>query len=216
MSSATRRFSLLDRLVIEADRALSTVFGLPGALHRPIPAADIVDGDMDAAERRHAAGLMRINHTGEICAQGLYFGQAAVARDPATRDTLLHAGFEEGDHLLWCEQRLHELGHRPSLTNAFWYAGSYTIGVAAGLFGDGYNLGFVVETERQVEGHLTEHLDTLPPGDQRSRAIVSQMREEEIEHGNNAKAAGARQLPPPIPSLMALTSKLMKVVTYRV
>ena len=166
-------------------------------------------------ERRHAAGLMRINHVGEVCAQGLYFGQAAVARDGATRAHLLDAAQEETDHLAWCAQRLRELDSRPSLFNPIWYAGSYTIGTLAGLRGDGWNLGFVVETERQVEAHLEEHLATLPPGDERSRAILRTMKADEARHADEALAAGARVLPSPIPRLMALTSRVMKAIAYR-
>ena len=158
---------------------------------------------------------MRINHVGEVCAQGLYFGQAAVARDPATRAHLLEAAQEETDHLAWCARRLRELDSRPSLFNPLWYAGSYAIGTAAGLRGDGWNLGFVVETERQVEAHLDEHLQSLPATDQRSREILRVMKEDEARHADHAEHAGARALPPPIPQAMALASRLMKLVAYR-
>jgi 3-demethoxyubiquinol 3-hydroxylase len=215
MSNDSRRFSLLDRLVIEVEHALATSIGEPEASHRPNPAGQTVDAALDEGQRRHAAGLMRINHVGEVCAQALYFGQAAVARDPATREALRHAALEEGDHLAWCAERLRELDSRPSLLNPLWYAGSYAIGLAAGLRGDGYNLGFVVETERQVEAHLGEHLETLPEGDLRSRAIVRQMQADEVEHGDAAKQAGARDLPQPIPRVMALAAALMKAVAYR-
>ncbi len=210
-----RHYGLLDRLLIEADHALSSSFvGTPTA-RRDNPAGRLDDRPFDDAERRHAAGLMRINHAGEVCAQALYYGQAAVARDPATRAALLQAAGEEGDHLAWCGERLSELHSRPSVLNPLWYAGSYAIGVAAGLRGDGYNLGFVVETERQVEAHLGEHLHSLPDGDERSRAIVRQMQADEVAHGNAAKAAGARELPAPIPQLMRLTSRVMKALAYR-
>jgi len=195
---------------------LSTSFGPPLAVQRPNPASAAVEAELDVVARRHAAGLMRVNHAGEVCAQALYFGQAAVARDPATRAELLQAAAEEGDHLVWCQQRLEELGSRPSLLNPCWYAGSYLIGIAAGLWGDGYNLGFVVETERQVEAHLGEHLETLPPGDARSRAIVRQMQADEAAHGRQALAAGARELPPPVPRLMGLASAVMKALAYRI
>ena len=158
---------------------------------------------------------MRINHTGEVCAQALYIGQAAVARNPATRAHLLEAAQEETDHLAWCADRLRELDSRPSLLNPLWYAGSWAIGAAAGLRGDGWNLGFVVETERQVEAHLAEHLQTLPEADARSRAILSVMKDDEARHADNALAAGARILPPPIPTLMAAMSTVMKTVAYR-
>ena len=171
---------------------------------------------LDDAERRHAAGLMRINHVGEVCAQALYVGQATVARDEATRAHLLEAAQEETDHLAWCAQRLDELDSRPSLLNPLWYAGSYAIGVLAGLRGDGWNRGFVVETERQVEAHLDEHLQTLPAADARSRAILHTMKEDEARHADHAQAQGARTLPPPVPALMAMASNLMKTVAYRI
>lgn len=204
----------LDRWLTEAQRALDTVFGCPAAA-RPYPAGDAPAPALDAGERRHAAGLMRINHVGEVCAQGLYFGQAAVARDDATREHLLEAAQEETDHLAWCARRLRELDSRPSLFNPLWYAGSYAIGTLAGLRGDGWNLGFVVETERQVEAHLDEHLHTLPAADRRSREVVAVMKADEARHADNAEQAGARVLPPPIPALMAAASALMKTIAYR-
>jgi 3-demethoxyubiquinol 3-hydroxylase len=212
---ASRVQTPVDQLIIEAQRALETVFGAPAA-SRPNPAADTPDIELDAGERRHAAGLMRINHVGEVCAQGLYFGQAAVAREPGTKAHLLEAAQEETDHLAWCADRLRELDSRPSVFNPLWYGGSYALGVLAGLRGDGWNLGFVVETERQVEAHLDEHLQTLPEADQRSRDILRQMKEDEARHADNAELAGARILPQPIPTLMAAASKLMKAVAYRV
>ena len=193
---------------------MGTVFGTPPRSAQPgAGEAEIV---LDEAERRHAAGLMRINHVGEICAQALYVGQAAVARDPATRADLLAAAAEETDHLAWCGQRLAELDSRPSLLNPLWYAGSYAIGTIAGLRGDGWNLGFVVETERQVEAHLDQHLQQLPAADARSRAILAVMKADEARHAEHARAQGARVLPQPIPSLMAAASRLMKTIAYRV
>ncbi|GAB2489850.1 2-polyprenyl-3-methyl-6-methoxy-1,4-benzoquinone monooxygenase [Arenimonas alkanexedens] len=212
--NAVRRYSPLDRILIEAQHALVTTLGTARA-ERANPAGQLPATPLDDAERRHAAGLMRINHTGEVCAQALYVGQAVVARDAATRAQLEHAAQEETDHLAWCADRLRELDSRPSLFNPVFYAGSYAIGLAAGLRGDGWNLGFVVETERQVEAHLEEHLATLPPGDERSRAILRTMKEDEARHADEAVAAGARVLPAPIPRLMALTSRLMKAVAYR-
>ena len=212
--SAARSLSPLDRLLDSAQNALSTVAGSPRA-ERANPGDDTPDVVLDDAERSHAAGLMRINHVGEVCAQALYIGQAAVARDPATRAQLLHAAQEETDHLAGCACRLRELDSRPSLLNPLWYAGSYAIGALAGLRGDGWNLGFVVETERQVEAHLAEHLQTLPEADGRSRAILRTMKADEARHADEAEAAGARRLPQPIPSLMATASKLMKSVAYR-
>ena len=212
--STSRILSPLDRLLDSAQNALSTVAGSPRA-ERANPGDSTPDVVLDDAERRHAAGLMRINHVGEVCAQALYIGQAAVARDPTTRAHLLEAAQEETDHLAWCADRLRELDSRPSLLNPLWYAGSYTIGALAGLRGDGWNLGFVVETERQVEAHLDEHLKTLPAADARSRAILEVMKEDEARHADHAEAAGAKVLPQPIPRLMAAASNLMKAVAYR-
>lgn len=213
MSTVARHLSPLDRILVEAQRALETTLGDPPAA-RPYPAT-AADPLLPKPARRHAAGLMRINHVGEVCAQGLYFGQAAVARDPATRGHLLEAAQEETDHLAWCARRLRELDSRPSLFNPLWYAGSYAIGTLAGLRGDGWNLGFVVETERQVEAHLDEHLESLPAADQRSREIIRVMKEDEARHADHAEEAGARVLPPPIPQAMAAASRLMKLVAYR-
>ena len=210
----TRRLTRLDQWLASGQNALETVFGQPTA-ERANPAADLPHAALDDAARRHAAGLMRINHVGEVCAQALYVGQATVARDPATRDQLLHAAQEETDHLAWCADRLRELDSRPSLLNPLWYAGSFAIGTLAGLRGDGWNLGFVVETEHQVEAHIDEHLDALPDGDARSRAILGQMKIDEARHADEAEAAGARTLPFPVPSLMAAASKVMKAVAYR-
>lgn len=209
-----RQYSPLDRLIIEAQRALTTTAGRSVAERRN-PGNDEIESAMDDGARRHAAGLMRVNHTGEVCAQALYVGQAAVARDAATRAQLLAAAQEETDHLAWCAERLEELHSRPSLLNPLWYVGSYAIGLAAGLRGDGWNLGFVVETERQVEAHLEEHLQTLPSEDRRSRAILETMKTDEARHADHAEQAGARVLPPPIPRLMALASSIMKAVAYR-
>jgi len=213
--NSRRPLSPFDRLLADAQNALETVAGAPRAA-RPNPGTEEADVVLEEAERRHAAGLMRINHVGEVCAQALYVGQAAVARDPQTRAQLQAAAQEETDHLAWCAERLRELDSRPSLLNPIWYAGSYAIGVLAGLRGDGWNLGFVVETERQVEAHLQEHLQTLPPADGRSRAILTVMKDDEIRHADHAEAAGARRLPQPVPTLMAAASTLMKTVAYRI
>lgn len=211
----SRALTPLDRLLVDAQNALDTVFGAPLA-QRANPAVDEAEVVLDDTERRHAAGLMRINHVGEVCAQALYVGQAAVARDEATRSHLLEAAQEETDHLAWCAQRLDELDSRPSLLNPLWYVGSYAIGALAGLRGDGWNLGFVVETERQVEAHLDEHLQTLPAADARSRAILEVMKADEARHADDAQAQGARVLPPPVPTLMAMASNLMKTIAYRI
>jgi len=215
MTPSSRHLSPLDRFLDEAQRALETVLGAPAA-ERPNPAAGEPDIVLADDERRHAAGLMRINHVGEVCAQALYCGQAAVARDEATRMHLLAAAQEETDHLAWCADRLRELDSRPSLLNPLWYGGSYAIGAVAGLRGDGWSLGFVVETERQVEAHIDEHLTSLPGDDHRSRAILQVMKADEARHADNAEAAGARVLPFPIPRLMAAASKVMKTVAYRI
>ena len=209
-----RSLTPLDRLLDGAQNALGTVSGSLRA-ERPNPGRDEAEIVLDDAERRHAAGLMRINHVGEVCAQALYVGQATVARDATTRRQLLAAAQEETDHLAWCADRLGELDSRPSLLNPLWYAGSYAIGALAGLRGDGWNLGFVVETERQVEAHIDEHLQSLPPADGRSRAILQVMKADEARHAANAENAGARILPQPVPLLMATASKLMKTVAYR-
>ncbi|GAB3735079.1 2-polyprenyl-3-methyl-6-methoxy-1,4-benzoquinone monooxygenase [Luteimonas pelagia] len=210
-----RHLTPLDRLIDAAQNALGTLSGVAHA-ERANPGASEADVVLDEAERRHAAGLMRINHVGEVCAQALYMGQAAVARDPATRAHLLEAAQEETDHLAWCAQRLEELDDRPSLLNPVWYAGSWTIGALAGLRGDGWNLGFVVETERQVEAHLDAHLQDLPEADGRSRAILRTMKADEARHADEARSRGARTLPPPVPTVMAAASRLMKAVAYRI
>ena len=213
---SARRYSFADRLIVQAQHALGAAVGGIATAERASPGAPEADIQMTDTARRHAAGLMRVNHTGEVCAQALYVGQAAVARDDATRAQLLDAAQEETDHLAWCAERLRELDSRPSLFNPLWYAGSYAIGLAAGLRGDGWNLGFVVETERQVEAHLAEHLRSLPVEDLRSRAIVSTMKDDEARHAEHAEAAGARALPQPIPWMMAMTSAVMKAVAYRI
>jgi 3-demethoxyubiquinol 3-hydroxylase len=210
-----RTLSPLDRLLAGCERALEAIAGSPQA-HRRSPAAGLAEADLDDAERRHAAGLMRINHTGEVCAQALYFGQAALARDSSNRQHLLHAAAEETDHLAWCAQRLQQLQSRPSLLNPLWYAGSYAIGAAAALAGDPVSLGFVVETERQVEAHLAEHLEKLPVQDERSRAVLTLMQADEIRHAQAAQQRGGIELPFPLPQLMHASSMVMKAVAYRV
>ena len=213
--NTTRRLTRIDRLLDDAQRALETVLGSPAAM-RPNPAADRPDVVLEESERRHAAGLMRVNHVGEVCAQALYCGQAAVARDPSTRAHLLEAAQEETDHLAWCADRLQELDDRPSFLNPLWYGSSFAIGVLAGLRGDGWNLGFVVETERQVEAHIDENLASLPPADGRSRAILEVMKVDEARHADNAEAAGARVLPAPVPTIMSAASRMMKAIAYRI
>ena len=204
-----------DDLVISFDRALRTLAGL-ATTSRPVPGAGMPDAELTAEERRSAAGMMRVNHTGEVCAQALYAAQALVARDPETRRSLAQAAREEEEHLAWTQARLAELDDRVSLLNPLWYAGSFAIGVAAGLAGDRVNLGFVVETERQVEEHLTGHIESLPATDARSRAIVEQMRDDEARHGAMAQAAGATDLPLPVKGLMRLAAGVMKAIAYRI
>lgn len=205
----------LDSLIIGFDRALRTLAGVANST-RPTPGADLPEVALTPAERRHAGGLMRVNHTGEVCAQALYAAQAVVARDPAIGARFAQAAREEEEHLAWTQARLNELGDRPSRLNAVWYAGSFAIGIIAGVAGDRTNLGFVVETERQVEEHLTGHMEDLPAGDNRSRAIVDQMREDEARHGAMALAAGADDLPLPVKGVMRLAAGLMKAIAYRV
>ncbi len=213
--SFARHYSALDRVLAGVGNALATTFG-QAAPSRPSPAEGANFASLDSRERRHAAGLMRINHTGEVCAQALYLGQAALAQDGETRDWLLAAADEENDHLAWCAGRLQELESQPSLFNPLWYAGSFAIGVAAAAASDRLSLGFVVETERQVEAHLGEHLQRLPPLDARSRAILSQMQADEARHADNALDRGGVELPAPVPTLMRWASRVMKAVAYRV
>jgi ubiquinone biosynthesis monooxygenase Coq7 len=210
-----RQLTSFDRLLSGIERALGTVCGA-AVESRPSPAIPHPESHLEDDERKHAAGLMRVNHTGEVCAQALYDGQAALARDEATRAHLNAAAAEETDHLAWCAQRLHELDDRPSLLNPLWYAGSFAIGALAAALGDRTSLGFVMETERQVEAHLHEHLQRLPEADARSRAILTQMQAEEARHATNARARGGVDLPGPIPQLMRCASAVMKAVAYRV
>lgn len=207
----------LDAWIGAADRALRALLA-PAHPSRPVPrpseAAEATATELSPDERRRAAALMRVNHAGEIAAQALYHGQAMAARSDATRRMLLDAAREETDHLAWCESRLEELHSRPSLLNPLWYAGSFFIGAAAALAGDRTSLGFVVETERQVEGHLDDHLGRLPPADLRSRAIVQQMRTDEAAHGANARAAGGAELPGPVRALMRHTARIMTGTAY--
>ena len=210
-----RHYSFADQLMLNADQALRTLFGRPQVTERPNPADDMPDADLSDVQRDHVARLMRINHTGEVCAQALYQGQALTARDPVVRTSMERSAAEENDHLDWCEQRVEELGGRLSLLNPFWYAGSFAIGALAGVAGDKWSLGFVAETERQVEGHLDEHLEQVPAEDQRTRAILEQMKRDEIEHGQKALDHGGARLPAPIKALMKVTAKIMTTSVYR-
>ncbi len=212
---ALRTSTPTDRLVAGLAHALATSLGPAPAPKTAYPAATAEDAELDEASRRHAAGLMRINHAGEVCAQALYLGQAAVSRSAELKTHLLQAADEESDHLAWCARRLDELDSRPSALNPLWYAGSFALGAAAGLVGDRVSLGFIVETERQVEAHLGEHLERLPAHDARSRTIVDHMRADEARHGREAQDAGAVVLPAPIPRLMTAAAAVMKALAYR-
>ena len=207
-SEDRRVFSLLDRLIEPADQALRTLFGT-SQTSRPYPAGDIPETLTQPTDQREVAALMRINHAGEVAAQALYQGQALVAGDPQTREALLEAGREEADHLAWCSQRVAELGGRTSLLDPLWYAGSFAIGVLAGISGDRTSLGFVAETERQVVEHLTSHLGQLPQDDMRTRAIIHQMSADEERHGDNAMQAGAAELPAFARAAMKATARIM-------
>ena len=206
---------MIDTLIVGFDRALRTLSGTVAAA-RATPGAGTPEPKLEPHEQRDAAGLMRVNHTGEVCAQALYSAQAIVARDPEVRERYADAARDEEDHLAWTQARLDELGARPSLLNPLWYAGSFAIGIIAGIAGDRANLGFVVETERQVEEHLTAHIERLPPNDTKSRAIVTQMRDDESRHGAMALEAGALPLPFPIRHAMRAAADLMRAVAYRI
>jgi 3-demethoxyubiquinol 3-hydroxylase len=206
--------SPIDQLITGFDRALRTVAGAPRAA-RPSPAEGVPEAGLAGAERSHAAALMRVNHVGEVCAQALYQGQALTARDPAARQGLERAAREEEDHLAWSAQRIRELGGRTSLLNPLWYAGALAMGAAAGALGDKWNLGFLAETERQVEEHLSGHLDALPAADLRTRAVVEAMRADEARHRDAALALGAAEFPRPIKDAMRLAARVMTTVAYR-
>jgi ubiquinone biosynthesis monooxygenase Coq7 len=208
-----RRNSFFDQILSETNRALE-VLGRSARASRPNPAGKEVS-EITADEARHAAGLMRVNHVGEICAQALYRSQAMLCKDPQATEVLLQAAQEEVDHLAWCDDRLRELDSRPSVFNPLWYAGSFALGLLASRAGVPYNLGFMAETERQVEEHLESHLESLPATDNRSRRIVEKMRDDEIEHRRTAENHGAAGLPPPVKTLMRMMSKVMTTTAYR-
>lgn len=209
-------FNLADRLVLQLDQALHTLIPGSSTASRHTPAASVDDAELSDSERQQAAALMRINHTGEVCAQALYQGQALTARLPDVRTSMDAAAREEVDHLAWCETRLQELDSRASLLNPLWYAMSFGMGATAGLVGDKWSLGFVGETERQVCDHLEDHLERLPPQDQKSRAVLTQMIVDERSHGDAAMAAGGAELPLPIKAGMKLMAGVMKTLTYRI
>ena len=218
LSMTTRSLSRLDHALAAADQALRTLGGAVSA-SRPAPAPLATSGThppLTEAQRRESAALMRVNHVGEVCAQALYQAQALTARTPERREHLLRAAQEELDHLAWTQQRLKELKDRPSLLNPLWFAGAFAMGLAAGRAGDAVSLGFVVETERQVEEHLAGHLNRLPAEDIASRAIVEQMRQDEARHGQEARAAGAAPVPAPVQSLMKWAARVMTSTAHRI
>ena len=210
------RFSLTDRLITQFDWTLKTLLPGGASARRENPAQEQREAELSARERRHSAGLMRINHTGEVCAQALYQGQALTAQLPQVRANMDQAAREEIDHLDWCEQRLQELNSRPSLLNPLWYSMSYGLGAAAGLAGDQWSLGFVAETEDQVCDHLREHLGQLPSADHKSRAILEQMLVDERQHAQQAMASGGSVLPFPVKKTMRAMSQVMKMTAYRI
>jgi ubiquinone biosynthesis monooxygenase Coq7 len=212
----TRHYSPIDRLIIGFDEALRVATGNADAAKRENPATEVPEVVMDEENRQHAAGLMRINHAGEVCAQALYAGQAATARNPEVQAEMQKAADEEIDHLGWCKDRLDELDSHPSRLDPLWYAGSFAIGAVAGLAGDGWSLGFLKETENQVEAHLAGHIQKLPPEDARSRAILDQMKIDEAKHARMAEDSGAYDLPRPVRRLMKVTAGAMKAIAYRV
>ncbi len=209
-----RDFKPADRFLIGLDQALRTLFGRPQVTERSNPADALPEAELSEHERDLTARLMRINHTGEVCAQALYQGQALTAKLPEVRQSMERAAQEENDHLDWCESRLKALDNRKSLLNPFWYASSFLIGATAGLAGDKWSLGFVAETEHQVEDHLESHLKRLPSQDQKSRAVLEQMKADEIHHATVALEAGGAELPGPIKLAMKLTSKVMTKSVY--
>ena len=209
-----RDYSPIDRLIMHADTALRTIAGKPVVTHREYPANNVDDCELSDTERKHVASLMRVNHTGEVSAQALYQGQALTARLGDVREKLEQAALEENDHLVWTENRLHELGDRTSVLNPLFYAGSFAIGAFAGIVGDKWSLGFLAETEHQVVRHLDEHLVKIPEQDNRSRSILQQMKTDEAKHATTALDSGAAALPTPVKKLMTAMSKVMTKTTY--
>jgi 3-demethoxyubiquinol 3-hydroxylase len=209
-----RSYNSFDQLIINADTALRTLFGEPVITGRKYPADGISDADFSVEEKKHIAGMMRINHSGEVSAQALYQGQALTSRNKDIKEKLRLAALEENDHLDWTKNRLHELDSHASVLNPLWYGGSFALGALAGAVGDKWNLGFLAETEHQVVEHLESHLNKLPGGDLRSRAILEQMKVDEQKHATTAIESGAAALPPPVKTLMAAMSKVMTGSTY--
>jgi ubiquinone biosynthesis monooxygenase Coq7 len=211
-----RRLSLIDRVITELDSAVRTVTSKGNQAARPSPSEGHTEAELSAQERSHVAGLMRVNHTGEVCAQALYQGQALTARLPEVREEMQQASEEEIDHLVWCEERLRELDSRTSVLNPAWYGLSFAMGAIAGAIGDRISLGFVAATEERVCRHLKDHLKQLPEDDRKSRLILQQMLEDEERHGKNAIAAGGTDFPGPVKEAMTAVSKLMTESSYRV
>ncbi len=211
-----RNLTPLDRAIIGLDRTLGAAFGRPSHSIKENPGRAVPESRLTSGERAHAAGLMRVNHAGEVAAQALYQAHALWARDPDTQRAMEQAAREEEDHLVWCAERLEALGSGPSLLQPFWYAGSFAIGTLASLLGDRWSLGFVAETERQVVQHLESHLDQLPKADAASRAIVRRMRDDESRHATQAMQSGAADLPQPVRGLMALMARVMTTTAYRI
>lgn len=209
-----RNLSPFDEVITRFDTLLRGAMGTTMRQQRPSPAEGLPDPPMSAGDRRHAAGLMRVNHTGEVCAQALYVGQASLSRNDLTRASLLDAAREEGDHLFWCAERLRELDSTSSRLNPLWFAGSFIIGMTAAAAGDKWSLGFVEETEHQVVRHLEGHLDALPRYDERSRAIVAAMRDDEARHADDAAEHGSERLPVPVRTWMTLNARVMTTVAY--
>tara|TARA_R110002049_G_scaffold182677_2_gene350564 strand:- start:1950 stop:2594 length:645 start_codon:yes stop_codon:yes gene_type:complete len=210
----TRKYSLIDRLLIEVDKALTTVVGKPETTARAMPDADLTEHELTAEEQRLSVRLMRVNQAGEVSAQALYQGQALTATLPEVRVAMEQAALEENDHLVWCQQRLDYLGGHTSVLNPLWYAGSFVMGAVAGKIGDKWSLGFVAETEKQVVQHLEEHLSEMSMRDDKSRAILEQMRLDELHHGTQAVNAGGATLPKPVKHMMGLMSKVMTKTSY--
>ena len=204
---------MLDKLIIEFDKGLKTLTASAHSV-RPHPDENVQEPELSAEEKRHVLGLMRVNHCGEVCAQALYNGQALTAKNPQIVDALQQASKEETEHLAWCEKRIHELGGHTSLLNPLWYAGSFTLGAIAGAIGDKWNLGFLAETEHQVGAHLEKHLHELPANDEKSRAILQQMKTDEAQHADTAIGLGGAELPAPIKAAMKRMSKVMTSTTY--
>jgi len=211
-----RRLSLLDKLISEADSVLKTLARGGNAARRPSPATGHRDTELSARQRKHVAGLMRVNHTGEVCAQALYQGQALTAKLPTVREEMQQAAREEVDHLVWCEERLRELGSHTSVLNPVWYGLSFTLGAVAGAIGDKVSLGFVAATEERVCSHLRDHLKQLPEDDRKSQLILQTMLEDEQRHGDQALEAGGADFPRPVKDAMTSVSKLMTRASYRI